>query len=220
MDTQTQAQTQSDFQPHPATLSVEDWGLIEYKEAEEKQLQYVSELQRGSRGDTLIFCTHPHSVTLGRGTQPGDVFDWQGPIYEIQRGGRATYHGPCQMIAYPIVDLKKHDMDIHKYMRRLENVVVSALGIYGVRAEGGRADETGVWVGDRKMASIGVGVKKWISFHGVAVNLHKDEMAFQGINPCGYSSKQMICLEELNLQKISHQDFQTVFESFFRIQFS
>ncbi|MGE3975563.1 MAG: lipoyl(octanoyl) transferase LipB [Bdellovibrionales bacterium] len=209
-----------DPQNTPSQLRVEDWGLVDYGEAEQRQLHYVQQVQDGLRKDTLVFCTHPPVVTLGRASKKEeDLIGWNGDVHEVQRGGRATYHGPSQMIAYPILDLKKRGSDLHKYLRNLENVLISCLSMYGVQAEGGREDATGVWIGSKKIASIGIGVKKWVSFHGIAMNLHHDPKAFQGINPCGFSTAQMTNLEDLLGQKISHKNFQMVFENFFKIQF-
>ncbi len=205
---------------------VEDWGLISYSEAFEKQKRYVDELIAGERSETIVFCHHPPVVTLGRGTKDGDVFSWQGETIEVNRGGRATYHGPNQVVMYPIVDLggntpnyiPKKEKSLHGYMRILEEAAIQTIREYEVEAEGHSvqqqvgeeeaAEATGVWVGNQKMASIGIAVRKWVTHHGIAINLFKDESAFQGINPCGFTTKTMISLQELSLKRVKREAFQ------------
>lgn len=197
------------------TLKFEDWGLIDYEEALKKQLQkvdQVSERQDEPFG-LLIFCTHPPVVTLGRKTQPGDVFGWTGALKEISRGGRATYHGPSQLVVYPILKIK----DIGKYLRSVEDSIIEVLKSYGVDAVGktlqkkaaieDATEETGVWVGRQKIASLGIGVKKWVTYHGAAINLDEDSQAFIGMKPCGFSSETMVNLERLIGHKVNRSEF-------------
>jgi lipoyl(octanoyl) transferase len=190
----------------------EDWGLIDYEQALKKQLEYVEKVSEvENHPGFLIFCSHPAVVTIGRQTKPDDVFAWKGPVVEVSRGGRATYHGPSQIIVYPILNLKnpranRGAQEIRGYLRAFENAIVMTLQEFGVEAEGktpqkipgeqAETDETGVWIGRRKMASLGVAVKKWISFHGAAINLLNDPSAFQGMNPCGFKAATMLSLEE------------------------
>ncbi len=197
-------------------LNVVDWGYIDYDIALKKQMDLVEQRVRDEVPDTLVFCSHPPVVTLGRASKlEKDLVGWQGSMIEIQRGGRATYHGPGQLIGYPILNLKNRGQDLHKYLRYLELVIIASLRHFGVEAGGDRTDATGVWVGDKKIASIGIGVKRWVSFHGFAVNLHRDPLAFTGINPCGFKSSDMISLEELTGQKIPHSDFLAVLRAHF-----
>ncbi len=162
--------------------------------------------------ERLVICTHPPVVTLGRGTPSEDILNWQGETIESTRGGRATYHGPSQMIIYPIVDLRKRReavraKDVHAYLRAVEMATVQGLHLLGLRNAEARTTKmgdmslTGVWVGEKKIASIGVAVKKWVTYHGMALNVLKDEKAFQGIKPCGFSPSVMTSLEE-QLEKI------------------
>ena len=193
-----------------------DWGLIDYDEAHARQMQMVEKRLLGEIPDSLIFCSHPPVVTLGRGSNPDeDLIGWQGKVVEIQRGGKATYHGPAQSIGYPILDLKSRGSDLHKYLRYLENVIVCTLRSFDVEADGDRRDATGVWIGPKKIASIGIGVKRWITFHGFAINLHRDPLAFTGINPCGFRSSDMVSLEDLIGKKIPHADFNAVLRAHF-----
>jgi len=207
---------------------IEDWGLISYIEAFEKQKTYVDEIISGHRPETLIFCHHPPVVTLGRGTQAGDLFAWTGETVDVNRGGRATYHGPSQVVMYPMIDLgaetpsyvkkKVKNKDLHDYMRLLEESAIATLRDYDIDAQGhtlqkpiGESKEseaTGVWVNNRKIASIGIAVKKWVIYHGIAINLFKDEQAFQGINPCGFKSETMTCLQNQTTKRVKRESFQ------------
>ncbi|MCH2533515.1 MAG: lipoyl(octanoyl) transferase LipB [Bdellovibrionales bacterium] len=190
-----------------------EWGLVDYQQALDQQLDLLNKVHTGEKKETLIYCSHPPVVTLGRGATEKDLSGWSGHTYEISRGGKATYHGPNQLVVYPILDLNKTDRkklpakDLHAYLRGFEQAIVDTLKTYDIEAtttpteEVSAVDEkpqwTGVWVKDKKIASIGIAVKKWITYHGAAINLEKDPNAFQGINPCGFSSNVMTSLEEL-----------------------
>lgn len=198
--------------PSVPELAVEDWGTVDYEEALRRQLELVERVASEDLPGVLVVCSHPPVITLGRATQPGDVFAWSGPIIEIARGGRATYHGPSQLVIYPILNLKharrgRAPQEIAGYLRTLENVLIDWLAEQGLTAEGrslrkkapeaGEAEETGVWVGARKVASLGLGVKKWVAYHGAALNLENDPQAFTGMNPCGFRREVMVSVEEL-----------------------
>lgn len=204
-----------------------DWGLIDYEEALAKQLELVEKVASQNLRGILVFCTHPAVVTLGRATQPGDVFAWPGPIKEISRGGRATYHGPSQLVVYPILNLNHSTTqlpakDIGAYLRSFEQGIVSTLAEFGVEAQGRSLqkkseeqppeDETGVWVGRKKVASLGIAVKKWVSYHGAAINLSEDPEAFVGMNPCGFSPNVMTSLEALTKTPVDFRRFQSSLE--------
>jgi lipoate-protein ligase B len=154
----------------------------------------------------LVLCTHPPVVTLGRGSRPEDLEGWSGSTLETSRGGRATYHGPSQVVIYPIVDLKRErsgraSRDVHAYLRALEELTVACLREAGLPSPEARTSQvgeislTGVWVGAKKTASIGIAVRKWITYHGIAINVLNDASAFRGIRPCGFSSDIMTSLE-------------------------
>lgn len=198
------------------TLKVEDWGLIDYEQALDLQLKRVSEIIQTREAGSLIFCSHPPIVTLGRKTQQDDVFAWTGAIKEISRGGRATYHGPSQLVVYPIINMElagaqRKAKDIDSLLRNIEEAIIATLKKYKVNAQGkSGVDETGVWVNHKKIASLGIAVKKWISYHGAAINLSEDTLAFQGMKPCGLSTDVMTSLEKLTGEKISHSLFQSV----------
>lgn len=190
------------------------WGEIPYIEATHRQLELVESLaaqEESSSGAEgfLCFCTHPPVVTMGRATRPGDVFGWTGERIETSRGGRATYHGPNQIVVYPILNLRYSResfsaRDVHGYLRALEISVVETLKEFGISAEirsaGNGPDEaslTGVWASGRKLASIGIAVKKWITYHGLALNVEADSRAFSGIRPCGFDAEIMTSMEDL-----------------------
>lgn len=195
----------------------EDWGLVPYTEALERQLKYVDELSNNpDHKGYLIFCTHPPVVTTGRQTESSDIFGWKGEVIEISRGGRATYHGPSQLVVYPILNLKnprahRGPQEIRGYLRDFEMAIVKTLSDYGIEATGKKDDDTGVWInspmGLKKIASLGIAVKKWITFHGAAINLTYDPEAFQGINPCGFTSQTMISLEQILQRDVNTNEF-------------
>lgn len=190
-----------------------DLGLIDYNEALSKQLKCIHEVQQDPTKKFLILCSHPPVVTLGRASRPQDLQGWSGQTLEVSRGGKATYHGPSQLVIYPIFSLehphtefpKLATRDLHSYLQFLEQQTVEFLKLFDIHSTGGfnleKNDEdgvrTGVWIDKRKIASIGIAVKKWVSYHGIAINITKDPQAFQGISPCGFTSNTMISLEEV-----------------------
>lgn len=202
----------------------EDWGLIDYEQALQKQTDYVQKVASDeTHPGYLIFCSHPAVVTTGRQTKPDDIFAWNGPVIEVSRGGRATYHGPSQVVAYPILNLKKSragrgPQEIRGYIRALEQAIIQTLKSYDVNGQGKTLDstekssleDTGVWVQNRKIASLGIAVRKWISFHGTAINVTRDTSAFQGLNPCGYKSDTMISLEEILEKQVEISAFKNL----------
>lgn len=216
--------------PFSTPLEVQNWGEISYTQALEKQLLLLEELDQKIQTQTdfpgyLVVCSHPAVVTTGRQTQADDIFSWTGEVVEISRGGRATYHGPSQIVVYPIINLKmprknRGAQEVRGYLRALEEAIVATLKHYNISAIGktsqklpgqvNETDETGVWIGSKKIASLGIAVKKWISFHGAALNFSYDPSAFQGIRPCGFTSDTMISVEQLSSQKIEREEFEKV----------
>ncbi|MFQ5607234.1 MAG: lipoyl(octanoyl) transferase LipB [Candidatus Zixiibacteriota bacterium] len=189
-----------------------DIGRCDYQRALDWQRSLIALRRRGVIRDMLIYVEHPPCVTLGRQSHPENLrgVDESIPLYEIERGGDVTYHGPGQLVCYPIFDLNRFGRDLHRFIRNLEQGVIATLADYGV--SGKRiADYTGVWVdtpdGERKVASIGIAAQKWISFHGVAVNLTTDLSAFESINPCGLEAKVMTSVKELTGQAVSRLEF-------------
>lgn len=198
-------------------LEFQDWGLIDYEHALKKQLELLEVVNEQQSPGYLVFCSHPPVVTLGRATQAHDLTGFKGPIIEVSRGGRATYHGPSQILIYAIVNLKLHRQnrkprEVVGFLRDFENSLVQVLESYGIFAQGkslqkkqadSETDETGVWIGNQKIASLGIAVKKWITYHGAALNVDYDPEAHQGIKPCGFNSSVMTSLEKVLNQKIS-----------------
>lgn len=198
----------------------EDWGLIDYEQALKKQIEYVDIVSAvENHPGFLIFCSHPEVVTVGRQTQSDDLFAWQGSVVEVSRGGRATYHGPSQVVVYPILNIKnarknRGPQEVRGFLRDLEKSIVMTLKEYAVESHGKTSEkkeqsleDTGVWVGSQKIASCGIAVKKWITFHGAAINVTNDPKAFQGIHPCGYKSDVMTNLELILSSKIDLNKF-------------
>ena len=174
---------------------VEDWGEILYQEALEKMRGYVSQRVKDELEDRLIFCSHPAVFTVGRklGAVNNLLSVQETPVVEVERGGDVTYHGPGQVVLYPILQLQEGERDLHKYLRALEEVVIQALAHFGI--VGDRSGPTGVWVKDKKIASLGIAARRWVVFHGVALNVNLDLSPFYGINPCGLDPKVMTSLE-------------------------
>jgi lipoyl(octanoyl) transferase len=175
-------------------LTVRRFGLVPYAEGLELQADLVRQRRAGEIEDTLLLLQHPHVITLGSGAHEENILltaDERAArgieLYPAGRGGDVTYHGPGQLVGYPIIDLKPDRADLHRYLRDLEEVLIRALGDFGL--EGGRREGmTGVWVQDRKLAAIGVRVSSgWITSHGFALNVHTDLTYFDSIIPCGIS---------------------------------
>ena len=173
-------------------LEVRDLGLIPYEEALALQSELVERRRTGDIPDQLLLLQHPHVITLGTASSPSHVLadesrrrDLGIDLFDVGRGGDVTYHGPGQLVAYPIVDLKPDRKDVHGYLRDLETVLVQTLDRVGIRGEP-IPDLTGVWVDGRKIAAIGVRVSSgWITSHGFALNVSSDLSYFDTIVPCG-----------------------------------
>ena len=161
-----------------------DLGFLGYAEALALQTDLVERRSRGEAPDTLLLVEHPPVVTLGRRAKREDLADPGCPVFEIARGGEATYHGPGQLVGYPILKLDEKRIGLHGYLRALEETLIRALADFGI--EGSRREGlTGAWVGPRKIASIGVAVRRWVSYHGFGLNVKTEPAAFSRIRPCG-----------------------------------
>ena len=157
----------------------------------------VSEILSGQRGDTLFLLEHEPVYTIGRLRDQSSLRAAAAlphSVFETNRGGQATYHGPGQLVGYPILDLNPRGRDLHLHLRLIEDALIAACQDLGVAA-GRREGLTGVWVENRKLASIGVGVKKWVSMHGFAINVTRESLPpFLAITPCGLDGVSMTCL--------------------------
>lgn len=172
-------------------------GLTDYKKALNIQLDLLDKRKNNLIPDTLILLQHPPTITIGRGGDLKNLLVSQSylkdrGIYfeQISRGGDITFHGPGQIVAYPIMDLNNLGRDIHKYLRSLEHLIIDMLKNYGIKASGFKGI-TGVWANDKKIASIGIGVKRWITYHGFAININNDLNYYDMIIPCGLSKVRM-----------------------------
>ena len=177
-------------------LQVLDAGLVPYSDALAWQRALAQARIDGQlTNDLLLLLEHPPVVTLGRASQAAHVLRREGiDIFEIERGGDVTFHGPGQLVGYPILDLTGHRRDLHWYLRTLEDAIVIALAQLGIHA-GRNPPHTGVWTSNRKIASIGIHVKKWVTWHGFALNVTTDLAQFARIVPCGIQGVEMTSVE-------------------------
>jgi lipoate-protein ligase B len=165
-------------------LEVRRLGRTRYEDAWALQKELVEARADGRIGDVLVLTEHEPVVTVGRGSRLDALPPTELPVVEVERGGEATFHGPGQLVAYPILELSASRRDLHRYLRDLEECVIGVLSEFGLVGER-RAGATGVWIAGQKICSIGVAVRRWVTFHGLALNLHTDLTAFAGFKPCG-----------------------------------
>jgi lipoyl(octanoyl) transferase len=183
-------------------------GRVPYAEATEMQLAVRDALKRREGPERLLLLEHPHVYTLGRNASRADVLASPEQlrargveVVECDRGGQVTYHGPGQLVGYPIVDLSPDRRDVRRYVRDLQEVLIRTLADYGIAGRPGEeAAFIGVWVGERKIASIGVHLSRWITTHGFALNVSTDLSWFAGIVPCGLDQVEMTSIERLTGQ--------------------
>ena len=184
--------------PHSSTtpIAVLDWGRTRYEPARQAQEELVAKRLAGEITDTLVFTEHAPVYTVGLRSGAADHLVWSAEhlaregieVVKTNRGGDITYHGPGQLVGYPIVDLSPRK-DLHEYLRFLEQVMINTAGTLGLAASR-REGKTGIWVGTRKIAAIGVAVRRWVAYHGFALNVNPDLTHFQGIVPCGISATE------------------------------
>jgi lipoyl(octanoyl) transferase len=180
-------------------------GRLGYQAATRLQEEARRELRDGTSGDHLFLLEHPHIYTLGRSARSSDVLAppaWLREngveVFETDRGGQVTYHGPGQLVGYPVMDLDPDRRDVRRYVADLQRVLVEALGELGIAATGERRQSLiGVWVGQRKIASIGVHLSRWITTHGFALNVSTDLDYFRRIVPCGLPDVEMTSIEAI-----------------------
>lgn len=173
-------------------VQVMDVGRMEYGECLALQLRLRDMRARGEGEDTLLVVEHPPVATLGRRGDPKEVFDPTLPVFTIDRGGKATYHGPGQLVLYPIVHLGEGNRDVRAWVVHLETLVVRLLADFGIAAKP-RLDAPGVWTeaSGKKIASIGIAIQSWVSTHGIALNVDVDLREFERIDPCGLGAAVM-----------------------------
>lgn len=189
----------------PKILQVASPGLTDYEAGLRIQETLAAARISGAiRDDVMLLVEHPHVFTLGRGADaryllapvPGV------PVHRVSRGGQVTYHGPGQLVGYPIVKLEGRDRDVHVYLRRIELAIITALASFGIIGET-HDGLTGVWTRGRKIASIGVGIRRWVTMHGFAVNICPDLSFFHAIVPCGIAGCEVTSMTALGRGEVS-----------------
>jgi lipoyl(octanoyl) transferase len=182
-----------------ADLRVRWLGRMEFTGALALQQEIVAKKREdGSSADELLLLEHEPVYTIGRTPDRSSLLGaahLPHPLFSINRGGQATYHGPGQLMGYPIIDLRRCGQDLHRYLRWIEQLLIELLADYGIAASR-RESLTGVWVENRKIASIGVGVRHWITMHGLALNVRGDLSPFDQIVPCGIKKVAMTSIEK------------------------
>ena len=220
--------TGAERSPRPTPLTVLDWGRTAYRDACDRQVALVEQRIAGEIGDTLVFTEHEPVFTLGLRSGAESHLVWnaerlarEGVVVEkTNRGGDITYHGPGQIVGYPIVSLAAH-RDLHAYLRLLEEVVIAALASLGLAATR-RDGLTGIWIGRRKIAAIGVAVRRWVAYHGFALNVDPDLAHFGGIVPCGIAAADgtVTSLRAEVGREVAVTDVKRALEQAFRAQWS
>ena len=194
---------------------------LEYGETLRRQEALVAEriADPSMVPERLLLLEHAPVYTIGRTPDRSSLIDpaqLPHPLFTIGRGGQATYHGPGQLVGYPILDLNLRGRDLHRHLRAIEELVILGLGDYGL-VGGRREGLTGVWIDDRKIASVGVGVRRWVSYHGFAVNVTRESLpAFQAITPCGIGGVTMTAIEAESRMPVDVDAFAKTMDLVFR----
>jgi lipoyl(octanoyl) transferase len=187
---------------------------VSYEDGLKRQDATVDALLDGTGQETLFLLEHAPVYTIGRLRDQSSLRDTSmlpAPVVETNRGGQATYHGPGQLVGYPILDLRERNRDLHAHLRGIEEALILTCQDFGIPA-GRREGLTGVWVENRKLASIGVGVRKWISMHGFAINITPESLLpFFAITPCGIDGVIMSCVAQEARNPVSVEEFSNAF---------
>ena len=185
-------------------------GRISYGEGLSLQNDAVTRRREGAMPDTVFMLEHDPVYTIGRTNDHSSLNEASSelpyPVFETNRGGQATYHGPGQLVGYPVIDLRSYGQDLHTYLRSIERALVDCCSQFGVTGTT-RRGLTGVWCEDRKIASIGIGVRHWISMHGFAINVCGDLTPFEHITPCGIGGVKMTSVSRESGHGINLQEF-------------
>ncbi len=184
-------------------------GLIEYSQAYHLQKELLRQRANDEVADVLLLMEHPPTITMGKSGKPENILASQAQLakegvslFFVDRGGDVTYHGPGQLVAYPIINLSKRGRDVHKYVRDLEEVIIRTLSDFDINACRD-SNHAGVWVKDEEIAAIGLRIIRWVSMHGFALNVNPDLKHFSLINPCGFSDRKATSMANLLGQEIS-----------------
>ncbi|MEB2297416.1 MAG: lipoyl(octanoyl) transferase LipB [Ignavibacteriaceae bacterium] len=202
-----------------------DLGFIDYKEAWDLQHEIHTKRVSNEVEDFLFLLEHPNTYTLGKTAHKENLVgsenylrENQISVYDIDRGGDITYHGPGQIVGYPIIDLNRWHNDTHKYLRALEEVIIKTCSEFGLDCERNEK-HTGVWLADRKIAAIGIKVSRWVTMHGFAFNVNTDLNLFNGIIPCGIQDKSVTSLKkelgkEISVAEVKEKILKNFFDLF------
>lgn len=181
-------------------------GKVDYEKVLNWQRNLVKLRKNGMARDTIIFVEHPPVITIGKDGHKENYQNINCESFHIERGGDVTYHGPGQLVVYFIFNLTRRDRDLHTFMENVQNGIIKTFKEIGIKSKKGDK-YTGVWVKDNKIASIGVAVKNWITFHGAAINLNTDLEDFKQINPCGLNAEIMTTAQKILNKKIDTEKF-------------
>ena len=204
------------------SLDVIRLGRKAYEEVWDRQKKLMNERRMGIVPDTLILVEHDPVYTLGKNSNENHLLksrDVQIPVYQIERGGDVTFHGPGQLVGYPILDLHHHRLSVSWYMRTLEEMLIQTLGQFGIKARR-REGLTGVWVGEEKIAALGVRLSRWVSMHGFALNVNTDLNFFDGIIPCGIFEYDVTSMTRVLGKEVSMVEVEETLITIFRTLFS
>ena len=202
---------------------IQHWemGLVPYEEAHDLQHLLMNEKKNGNEEDYLLTLEHPHTYTIGSsGSEENLLVDNEYlktksiGLQHVGRGGDITYHGPGQLVAYPILDLNHYQKDLHRYLRKLEEVLILTVRQFGITA-GRKKVLTGIWVDDEKLASIGIRMSRWITIHGSALNVSTDLALFDNIIPCGIEGKSVTSMSKILGYTIDIEDVTPVYVNSF-----
>lgn len=212
-------------------IQIRPLGRMPFMEAWHQQREIFDLVRQDKIPGTILTVEHPHTYTLGKTAHsdhllwhPSEVLKKGIEVYEIDRGGDITYHGPGQFVAYPILNMSHFYHDVHRYLRDLEEVVIRLLGDYGIAATrkqhpDPRKNYTGVWVGEQKLCAIGVRFSHWTTMHGLALNVNTDLSYYDGIVPCGIRDKKVTSIKNLLKRAYSLKDIEAKFIEHFESVF-
>ena len=208
--------------PANTALDIIRLGRKAYDEVWDRQKKLVDERRLGTVPDTLILVEHDPVYTLGKNSNENHLLrsrDTNIPVYQIERGGDVTFHGPGQLVGYPILDLRDHCQSVSWYMRTLEEVLIQTLGQFCIEARR-HARLTGVWVGEEKIAALGVRLSRWVSMHGFALNVNTDLNFFDGIIPCGIFEYDVTSMTRVLGKEVSMVEVEETLITIFKTLFS